>query len=142
VTVIDDYGHHPSEIRVVLETLAACYPERRRIVAFQPHRYTRTHALMEQFARCFYHSDLLFLTEIYAASEKPIEGVTGERLAESIASHGHHQLFFCPTLEGMLEQLLAVLRPGDVVMTLGAGNIWALGESLLGKLSERSHLAS
>ena len=134
VLVLDDYGHHPTEIRAVLETLAACYPDRRRIVAFQPHRYTRTHALMDQFARCFYHSDVLLLTEIYAASEKPIPGVTGSLLARQIASHGHHDLRFCPTSEDLLRELLALASPGDVVITLGAGNVWQIGEQLLEKM--------
>jgi UDP-N-acetylmuramate--alanine ligase len=134
VTVLDDYGHHPSEIRAVLKTLATCYPERRRIVAFQPHRYTRTKALMEQFGRCFYQSDVLLVTEIYAASEKPIEGVTGMRLVESIAAHGHHQLQFSATLETLLEMLVEIVVPGDVVITLGAGNIWQVGEWLLERL--------
>jgi UDP-N-acetylmuramate--alanine ligase len=134
VLVLDDYGHHPTEIRAVLETLASCYPDRRRIIAFQPHRYSRTQALMHQFARCFYHSDVLLLTEIYPASEKPIPGITGNRLAEEIGSHGHHDLHFCPTLDDMLEKLCSMVVPGDVVITLGAGSIWQVGESLLSRL--------
>jgi UDP-N-acetylmuramate--alanine ligase len=136
VLVLDDYGHHPTEIRAVLETLANCFPDRRRIVAFQPHRYTRTHALMDQFARCFYNSDVLLMTEIYAASEKPIPGVTGTRLAEHITAHGHHQLHFCPTFDDVLERLVQIVNPGDVVMTLGAGNIWQVGEQLLERMKK------
>jgi len=131
VLVLDDYGHHPTEIRAVLATLADCFPARRRIVVFQPHRYTRTQALMDEFARCFYHSDVLFMTEIYAASEKPIPGITGELLAKRIGVYGHHDLHFCPTLEETLEALRALVVPGDVVITLGAGNVWQVGESLL-----------
>jgi UDP-N-acetylmuramate--alanine ligase len=134
VIVLDDYGHHPTEIRAVLETLANCYPDRRRIVAFQPHRYSRTAALMDQFARCFYHSDVLLISEIYAASEKPIPGVTGSRLAEQIGAHGHHDLRFCATVEEMTEHLLRLVAPGDVVITLGAGNVWQVGEWLLERL--------
>lgn len=134
VLVLDDYGHHPTEIRAVLETLANCYPDRRKIVAFQPHRYSRTQALMDQFARCFYHSDVLVITEIYAASEKPIPGINAGRLVEQIAAHGHHELYFCPTLDLMLEKLESIVAPGDVVITLGAGSIWQVGESLLEKL--------
>lgn len=136
ILVLDDYGHHPTEIRAVLETLAHCFPDRRRIVAFQPHRYTRTHALMDQFSRCFYQSDVLFLTEIYAASEKPIAGVSGSELARQISAHGHHDLHFCPTMEKMLDELHSQVRPGDVVITLGAGNIWQTGEALLARLRE------
>jgi UDP-N-acetylmuramate--alanine ligase len=137
VLVLDDYGHHPTEIRAVLETLASCYPERRRIVAFQPHRYTRTKALMSEFSRCFYHSDVLLLTEIYAASEKPIEGVTSERLLQEIALHGHHDLHYCPTSAEMVETLEAMVTEGDVVITLGAGNIYQVGERLLERLKYR-----
>jgi UDP-N-acetylmuramate--alanine ligase len=131
ITVLDDYGHHPTEIRNVLQTLAECFPDRRRVVVFQPHRYSRTQALMEQFARCFYHSDVLYLTEIYAASEQPIAGVTGSRLAQEVAAHGHHDLHFCPTIAETLDRVKSDLAPGDVVMTLGAGNVWQLGEELL-----------
>ncbi len=136
ITVLDDYGHHPTEIRNVLETLANCYPDRRRIVVFQPHRYTRTKALMEQFARCFYHSDVLYLTEIYAASEQPIPGITGSRLAQEIAAHGHHDLHFCSTVAEALERVKTTVAPGDVVMTLGAGSVWQLGEELVAWLRE------
>jgi UDP-N-acetylmuramate--alanine ligase len=135
VLVLDDYGHHPTEIRAVLETLASCFPDRRRIVAFQPHRYSRTQALMHQFARCFYHSDVLLLTEIYAASEKPIPGITGSRLVQEIGAHGHHDLHFCPTMDEMLERLYSMVVPGDVVITLGAGSIWQVGEALLNRLN-------
>ena len=137
VLVLDDYGHHPTEIRAVLETLANCYPDRRRVIAFQPHRYSRTQALLEQFSRCFYHCDTLLISEIYAASEKPIPGVTGLALVEQIAAHGHHELYFCPTLEEMSDKLLSIVKPGDVVMTLGAGNIMQVGESLLRRLNQR-----
>ncbi|MFP5212968.1 MAG: glutamate ligase domain-containing protein, partial [Acidobacteriota bacterium] len=136
ILVLDDYGHHPTEIRAVLETLAGCYPDRRKVVAFQPHRYSRTQALMDQFARCFYHSDVLLLTEIYAASEKPIPGVNGARLMEHIAAHGHHDLHFCPTMDDMLRGLKEIVRPGDVVITLGAGNIVQAGERLLEELKQ------
>jgi UDP-N-acetylmuramate--alanine ligase len=136
ILVLDDYGHHPTEIRAVLETFATCFPNRRRIVAFQPHRYTRTRALMDQFARCFYQSDVLFLTEIYAASEKPIPGINGRALAEQIIAHGHHDLHYCATLDDLLDSLLKSVQPGDVVLTLGAGNILQVGERLLDKLCE------
>lgn len=142
VLVLDDYGHHPTEIRAVLETLASCYPDRRRIVAFQPHRYSRTLALMDQFARCFYHSDVLVMTEIYAASENPIPGINANRLVEQIAAHGHHELHFCPTLGEMLEKLDSIVVPGDVVITLGAGSIWQVGESLLERLNGKEPHAS
>lgn len=134
VLVLDDYGHHPTEIRNVLETLAACYPDRRKIVVFQPHRYSRTKALLNQFARCFYQSDVLLVSEIYAASERPIAGTSGRVLADQIAAHGHRDLHFSPTLEEVLTRLMDMVAPGDVVITLGAGNIWQVGEWLLEQL--------
>ena len=136
VLVLDDYGHHPTEIRNVLETLAHCFPDRRRIVVFQPHRYTRTQALMDQFSRCFYHSDLLFMTEIYAAGERPIPGITGSRLAELVRAHGHHDLEFHATFKELSERLKATVKPGDVVITLGAGNVLQIGEDLLESLED------
>lgn len=134
VLVIDDYGHHPTEIRAVLETLSDCFPNRRLIVAFQPHRYSRTQALVDEFARSFYHSDVLLVSEIYAASEPPIPGVTGSFIAQRIAGHGHRDIAFCPTLEEMVGKLESMVRSGDLVVTLGAGNIWQVGEWLLEKL--------
>lgn len=135
VLVLDDYGHHPTEIRAVLSALSESYPNRRKVVAFQPHRYSRTRGLMDQFAKCFYQSDVLLVTEVYAAGEAPLEGVTGKRLAEEVARYGHHEITYCETLDGMTEALLQRVQPGDVVVTLGAGNIWQVGEALLERLA-------
>lgn len=134
ILVLDDYGHHPTEIRAVLDTMATCFPDRRKVVAFQPHRYTRTKALLDQFARCFYQSDVLLVTEIYAASEAPIAGVDGRALVLAIEAHGHHDIEFCPDLQGLAERLCRRLQPGDVLITLGAGNIWQVGEAVLRQL--------
>lgn len=131
ILVLDDYGHHPTEIRAVLDALAGCFPDRRRVVAFQPHRYSRTQGLMDQFARCFYQSDVLLVTEIYAAGEAPLPEVSGEVLAGKIAAHGHHEIRYCPTLEDVTAELLRIAVPGDVVITLGAGSIWQAGERFL-----------
>ncbi|MBZ4660385.1 MAG: UDP-N-acetylmuramate--L-alanine ligase, partial [Desulfacinum sp.] len=108
------------------------------VVAFQPHRYSRTRGLMDQFAKCFYQSDVLLVTEIYGAGEAPLEGVTGKRLAEEVARYGHHDITYCETLDGMTEALLQRVQPGDVVVTLGAGNIWQVGEALLERLAARA----
>ncbi len=138
VLILDDYGHHPTEIRAVLSALSESYPDRRKVVAFQPHRYSRTRGLMDQFAKCFYQSDVLLVTEIYGAGEAPLEGVTGKRLAEEVARYGHHDITYCETLDGMTEALLQRVQPGDVVVTLGAGNIWQVGEALLERLTART----
>ncbi len=138
VTVIDDYGHHPNEIKAVLKTMAECYPERRRVVLFQPHRYTRTQALFNDFTTAFYQSDVLVVTEIYAASEPPIPGVQADKLAAAIQAHGHGNTRYVPGDVDLAALMVDEVREGDVVLTLGAGNIWQVGEELARKLRERS----
>jgi UDP-N-acetylmuramate--alanine ligase len=136
ITIIDDYGHHPTEIKAVLKTIAQSFPERRRLVLFQPHRYTRTKALFDEFTTAFYHSDVLFVTDIYAASEPAIPGVHAEKLVSSIQEHGHTDIRYIPNQTNLAELLLEEVRQGDVVLTLGAGNIWQTGEELLKRLQE------
>ena len=137
VTVIDDYGHHPTEIKAVLKTMASSFPGRRRLVLFQPHRYTRTQALFEDFTTAFYQSDFLIVTEIYAASEPVIPGVHAEKLTTAIQKHGHGNVRYIPDHLALVPSLVEEVREGDVVLTLGAGNIWQTGEALLEKLKER-----
>ncbi len=137
VTVIDDYGHHPTEIKAVLKTMASSFPGRRRLVLFQPHRYTRTQALFEDFTTAFYQSDVLIVTEIYAASEPVIPGVHAEKLTTAIQKHGHGNVRYLPDHLALVPSLVEEVRGGDVVLTLGAGNIWQTGEALLEKLKER-----
>jgi len=135
VIIIDDYGHHPTEIKATLAALKICYPDRRIVVLFQPHRYTRTKALLEEFSTAFNQADRLIVTEIYPAGEKPIEGVTGLGLAEAVRNHGHHETGFCPEVKDLAAEVAPELTPGDVVLTLGAGSIWQAGEELLSLLS-------
>jgi UDP-N-acetylmuramate--alanine ligase len=137
VTVIDDYGHHPNEIKAVLRTMAECYPERRRVVLFQPHRYTRTRALFNDFTTAFYQSDVLVVTDIYAASEPAIPGVQADRLAAAIEAHGHGNTRYVPGDVDLAALMADEVREGDVVLTLGAGNIWQVGEELARRLEER-----
>jgi UDP-N-acetylmuramate--alanine ligase len=122
VTLIDDYGHHPAEIRATLEAARGC-DYYRLLVLFQPHRYSRTQHLWEDFRRSFNLADVLVLTEIYAAGEQPIEGVTGEKLAEAIRSAGHKSVIFTSTMQAGMEYMLREARPGDVVMAIGAGSV-------------------
>jgi UDP-N-acetylmuramate--alanine ligase len=132
--VVDDYGHHPTEIRATLSALRDAWPERRLVVMFQPHRYTRTRALAEEFYTAFHEADILLLTEIYSASESPIPGVTAESLLNGIKQHGHRHAYFEPDFAKLLDRAMDILVPGDVVLSLGAGNIWQAGEMLLEKL--------
>jgi len=133
VTVIDDYGHHPTEIRATLEAAHSCGFQRIHVL-FQPHRFTRTLHLMDEFARAFHQADSLFVLDIYAASEKPIEGVTAEAMVERIRQFGHRGAEYVGTMDRGVEALMAAAGPGDTVLTLGAGNVWQAGEKLLERL--------
>jgi UDP-N-acetylmuramate--alanine ligase len=133
ITVIDDYGHHPTEIRATLDAARLC-GYRRVHVLFQPHRYTRTFHLMEEFAGAFNQADSLFVLDIYAASEKPIPGVTAESLVERIRQFGHRGAEYVGTIDRGVAALANVAREGDAVLTLGAGNVWQAGDKLLEKL--------
>jgi UDP-N-acetylmuramate--alanine ligase len=133
VTVVDDYGHHPTEIRATLDGARLCGFGRIHVL-FQPHRYTRTYYLMDEFAGSFHQADSLFVMDIYAASEKPIEGVTAEALCERIRQFGHRGVEYVGTIEAGVEALLKVAADGDLVLTLGAGNVWQAGEKLLERL--------
>ena len=134
IMVVDDYGHHPAEIRATLAAARNGWPERRLVVAFQPHRYSRTKELFNEFVTCFYDADVLVLTDIYAASEQPIPGVTAERLAEEIRRHGQRDVSYVADRLAVPEHLAGVVKDGDIVITLGAGNIWQAGEELVNRL--------
>ena len=134
VLVMDDYGHHPTEIVHTLETARSCWPDRRLVVVFQPHRYSRTRALYDRFVLSFNQADVLFVAPIYGAGEAPLEGVSAEWLVQGIKRHGHREVFFGEDLEWIRGRLKEVLKPGDVVITLGAGDVHRLGETLLEEL--------
>lgn len=134
ILLVDDYGHHPTEISAVLETAKECWPEKRLVVVFQPHRYTRTEALYDRFTISFNQADLLILAPIYAAGESPIEGVNAEWLYQGIKEHGHRDVHLCHRQDEILEVLLSLIKSGDLVMTLGAGDIYHVGEELLKSL--------
>ena len=136
VRVVDDYGHHPTEIKATLAAAKIGSKGRRIVVLFQPHRYSRTKDLMEEFARSFNNADLLFVTDIYAASEDPIEGVTAEVLTDAIKSYGHKNAHYIGALEGATEILKGQVHDGDLFITLGAGNVYRTGERLLEALRE------
>jgi len=135
ITVVDDYGHHPTEIQVTLEALKDNWSDRRKVVVFQPHRYTRTHALLEEFTRSFNNSDVLVILPIYAASEEPIPGVSGQALADSIRAHGHRQVIYQDSLDACVEYLTTMLAPHDLLLTLGAGDVYQVGEIVLKRMA-------
>jgi len=136
VRVVDDYGHHPSEIRVTLRA-ARQASGGRVIVCFQPHRYTRTQFLLEEFGQAFRDADHIYITDIYAASEKPIAGLSGQTVVEAIHRHTGQRAEYVPSPEDLPERVAAVARPGDLVLTLGAGNIWRAGAHILESLAAR-----
>ncbi len=142
ILVLDDYGHHPTEIRATLEAVRQGWPERRLVVLFQPHRYSRTRALFDQFKTAFHRADVLVLTEIYPASEEPIPGVDGATLAEAVRRHGQREVHFMPDLAALACGVPALLREGDLVLTLGAGNIVRAGEELLLRLGSGATAAA
>jgi len=132
-TVIDDYGHHPTEIKATLKALEDAWPDRRKVVVFQPHRYTRTRDLFNDFTRAFYQSDLLLVMPIYAAGEDKIDGVDGHDLCEDIMAHGHRQVICVKDMNEAVACLRDNLMDRDIVLTLGAGDVWMVGEKLLEK---------
>ena len=136
VLVVDDYGHHPTEIRATLDAIRDGWPDRRLVVAFQPHRYTRTRGLFDEFTTAFHRADVLILTDIYAASEAPIEGVNSETLLDAIKQHGQRRAHYHSDLSTLPGYLLDIIRQGDLVLTLGAGNIVGVGEQLLDLLPQ------
>src|SRR5215467_13758933 len=138
IMVVDDYGHHPTEVKATLAAAKQGWNERRLVVLFQPHRYTRTRDLLDEFSQAFNDADQLFLTEIYAASEQPIPGVSGAKLAEAIRAAGHPSVTFVERKDQLVDQVLPHLKGGELVLTLGAGDIWKSGPALLGKLAPGS----
>lgn len=139
ITVVDDYGHHPTEITATLSAAKNGSGGRRTVVVFQPHRYTRTNELMEDFARCFNNADALYILDIYAASEQPIEGVTAEILTEKINEFGHKNVQYIGEINHAAERVVEDLKDGDLVITLGAGSITGLSEEILDKLKGSNH---
>ncbi len=130
VTVIDDYGHHPTEIRATLAAARLCRFPRIHVI-FQPHRYTRTSALMDEFARSFHDAATVHIMDIYAASEKPIEGVTAEALVNRIREFGHRGVSYCGSMDNAVKSALEAAVSGDAIITLGAGSVWQAGDRIL-----------
>jgi len=129
VQVYDDYGHHPTEVRAVLEAFKEKFPDQRLVTMFQPHRYSRTQSCWNEFINCFYLTDVLILTDIYAGGESPIPNISAKRLYEEIRLDNK---FYIPNNATKLDSLKKILQPGDIFLTLGAGDNWKTGMALLG----------
>lgn len=136
ITIIDDYAHHPTEIKATLSAAREFYPNRRIIAVFQPHRYSRLNALFKDFVESFDKPDIVIITEVYSAGEPPIEGLNGEKLAQNIRQR-RDNVFFIDNLEDIKTFILNTLKKGDVILTLGAGNITTISENLSKYLSEK-----
>jgi len=136
ISLVDDYGHHPAEVQATLAAARGAYPGR-VIVAFQPHRYSRTELLFDEFTRAFNNADVLFLVDIYAAGEKPIAGVSAERLAQGIAEHGHHAVSHVKDRATLPDQIARIAEAGDVVIALGAGDINKILPAIATELNAR-----
>jgi len=134
VLVVDDYAHNPAKLRATFSAARASF-DRKIVAVFQPHRYQRVKHLAEEFSRSFYQTDVLIVTDIYGADEKPIEGVTAEKLALAIREHGHRDVTYIADKEQITDYLLNIVKPNDIVITVGAGDVWKVGRQLLEKLS-------
>jgi UDP-N-acetylmuramate--alanine ligase len=131
ITIVDDYGHHPTEIKTTLQAAKEAWTERRLVVVFQPHRYSRIRALFDEFTRSFYQSDVLLVLPIYSAGEKPIEGVDSFSMCDGIRRHGHKEVICKDSIAAAVAGLKDILVPGDILLTLGAGDVWKVGEEIL-----------
>jgi UDP-N-acetylmuramate--alanine ligase len=136
VSIVDDYGHHPTEVAATLEALRQGYPGRRLVLAFQPHRYTRTHDLIDDFGKVLSSVDVLLVTEVYAAGEAPIAGADGRAICRAVRGRGQVEPLFVDKVEELAESLKDVIRDGDVIVTMGAGNITAVAHGLPQRFAE------
>lgn len=138
VLVVDDYAHHPTEIKATLEAASGCWPQRRIVAVFQPHLYSRTRDFEDDFAAAFFDADVVVIMDVFGAREEPIEGITGEIIARGAKKSGHPHVMYVPQKEDLVGRVLEVSKPGDVIITMGAGDIWRLNRELFSKLEEGS----
>ncbi|HUU50170.1 MAG TPA: UDP-N-acetylmuramate--L-alanine ligase [Nitrospinota bacterium] len=139
IIVVDDYGHHPTEIRAVLKASKEVWKEKRMIVVFQPHRYTRTQYLLNDFFTAFNDSDELIITDIYSAGEEPIENIDSRLIYEGVKKYGHKSVFHIRDQSEIVDFLMSIIQKGDLILTLGAGNISSVGDELLSKLGAKKN---
>lgn len=137
ILVIDDYAHHPTEVVATLEAAYEGWEDRRIVAVFQPHLYSRTRDFKEGFARAFFNADVLVVTDVYGARETPIEGVSGQMIADLASRYGHRNVHYVPDKEQLPEFLAELARPGDTIITMGAGDIWRVSRRLVQVLEEK-----
>jgi len=134
IMVVDDYAHHPTEVQATLSALKSGWPQKRVVAVFQPHLYSRTRDFHDEFGRSFLNADVLVVTEVYPAREEPIQGITGELIVSDARSFGHKEAFYVPDKKQLPEFLLGIRKPGDIIVTLGAGDISKYGEEFIDRL--------
>jgi len=136
ILIIDDYAHHPTEIKATLSALRSSWQNRKIIAVFQPHRYSRTKLLAEKFGKVFFDADCVIINDIYSANESPISGISGETIFKEIKKTNHRQIKYLPSKDNILSYLYEIVRPGDIVITMGAGDIWTVGHELAKQLTK------
>ena len=138
ILIIDDYGHHPTEIIATLKAAKCSFPDKRIIVAFQPHRYSRVKALIKEFGQAFQYADKVIITDIYAAGESPIPSISGQSIVSEILNNCQNDVTYLPNIEDLVKTLKNIAKPGDLVITMGAGSITKIGPLLLQSISQKS----
>lgn len=139
VIVIDDYAHHPTEVHATIQGARKGWPDRRIVAVFQPHLYSRTQQMYKEFGLSFFDAEVIVITDIYPSREKPVEGVTGSLIAETAKNYGHKNVHYFKDKNELPEQLNDLVKPGDIVITMGAGDIYRYGEKFVELLKERSN---
>lgn len=134
IIVIDDYAHHPTEVKATLEAIRKGWKDRRVIGVFQPHTFTRTRDFYEDFGKAFFNADLAIITDIYPARERPIQGITGELVSESASKFGHRNVEYVQDKNELANKILSIVKSGDIVITMGAGDIWKTADEVLKQL--------
>ncbi|MGB9664239.1 MAG: UDP-N-acetylmuramate--L-alanine ligase, partial [Ignavibacteria bacterium] len=137
ILVIDDYAHHPTEVSATLSAIRTGW-DRRVVSVFQPHLYTRTRDFYQEFAKAFLDSDVFICTDVYPAREIPIQGISGELITDAAEKFGHKNVIYVPDKKEIPGRLMEIVKPGDIVVTMGAGDIWKFGEEFINKLKSKS----
>ncbi len=136
ILIIDDYAHHPTEIKATLSALKSSWQNRRIIAIFQPHRFSRTKILAEKFGKAFFDADCVIIDDIYSANESPISGISGETIFGEIKKTNHGQIKYLPSKDNILSYLCEIIQPGDIIITMGAGDIWTVAQELAKRLKK------